>query len=330
MKRPNGTGGVRKLSGRRRKPYQAVVPGGFTYDEKGYAHRKQVSLGVYKTKKEALAALADWQALPMNVDHRQLTFKQIYEIVFPTFPESVQRVMGQATINRIGSIADMRIIDIRKREIEMIAQSVSGKSHAVQSRTKRLVSSVFKWALEDDIILKDYSQFMTFSDTKAKKEKTALEQSEIKLLMDGTEVLWKVMLYTGMRISEAIKMDEEHIYEENGILCFHVWDAKTKAGNRIVPVHSKIQPLIESGEYPLKKRLSENKYMQLFKELNMPHTSHDLRRTFSTYGKKCGMDDFYRRALLGHAQTTLTDEVYTQPLVEDLHTQIELLNYDIQ
>jgi|GEM_PF-3306853 len=25
MKRPNGTGGVRKLPGRRRKPYQAVV-----------------------------------------------------------------------------------------------------------------------------------------------------------------------------------------------------------------------------------------------------------------------------------------------------------------
>lgn len=329
MKRPNGSGGVRKLSGRRSKPYQAVVPGGYSYDSDGIPHRRQVSLGVYRTKKEALAALADWQSLPMNVDHRQMTFRQIYEIVFPTFPESVQRVMGQATINRIGSIADMRIIDIRKREIEMIAQSVSGMSQAVQTRTKRLVSAVFKWALEDDIILKDYSQFMTFTDTKSKKEKTALKQSEIALLMDGKEVLWKVMLYTGMRISEAIKMDEEHIYEENGILCFHVWDAKTKAGNRIIPVHSAIMPLIHS-EYPLQKKYTKEYFSIEFKKFKIPHTSHDLRRTFSTYGKKCGMDDFYRRALLGHAQTTLTDEVYTQPLVEDLHTQIELLNYSLK
>lgn len=329
MKRPNGSGGIRKLSGKRRKPYQAVVPGGYEYDEDGFTvKRKQVSLGVFRTKKEALVALADWQSLPMNVDHRQMTFRQIYEIVFPTFPASIQKVMGESAIKRIGPIADMRIIDIRKREIEVIAESVSGMSASVQNRTKRLVSSVFRWALEDDIILKDYSQFMTFTDTKSKKEKTALEQSEIRLIMDNDEPLWKVMLYTGMRISEAIKMDQDHIYEENGILCFHVWNAKTNAGNRIIPVHHSIMPLIESQKYPLLKKHNQNYYLNLFKKFNMPHhTSHDLRRTFSTYGKKCGMDDFYRRALLGHAQTTLTDEVYTQPLVEDLKAQIELLQY---
>lgn len=326
MKRPNGSGGVRKLSGRRRKPYQAVVPGGYVYDDKGLAHRKQVSLGVYRTKKEALAALADWQALPMNVDHRQITFRQIYEIVFPTFPESVQKVMGEKTIQRIGPIADMRIIDIKKREIEQIAESVSGMSASVQNRTKRLVSDVFKWALEDDVILKDYSQFMTFTNTKSKKEKTALSKAEIDLILEGNEPLWKVMLYTGMRVSEAAKMDREHIYEEGGTLCFHVWDAKTNAGNRIIPVHSAIMPLLDNNQYPVKSHGSVY-WIKEFNKLSMPHTSHDLRRTFSTYGKKCGMDDFYRRALLGHAQKTLTDEVYTQPLVEDLKSQIELVQY---
>lgn len=327
MKRPNGSGGVRKLSGRRRKPYQAVVPGGYVYDDKGLAHRKQVSLGVFRTKKEALAALADWQALPMNVDHRQMTFRQIYEIVFPTFSKSVQAVMGETAIKRIGPIADMRIVDIKKREIEIIADSVSGMSGSVQARTKRLVSSVFKWALEDDIILKDYSQFMTFTDTKARKEKTALQKNEIEIMLNADEPLWKVMLYTGMRISEAIKMDSEHIYDEKGVLCFHVWDAKTNAGNRIIPVHSSIMNLLESNMYPLVKKKRVDTYNNDFKSLGVPHTSHDLRRTFSTYGKKCGMDDFYRRALLGHAQKNLTDEVYTQPLVEDLKSQIELLHY---
>lgn len=329
MKRPNGSGGVRKLSGRRSKPYQAVVSNGYVIDASGKVQRKQVSLGVFRTKKEALAALADWQTLPLNMDHRQMTFRQIYEIVFPTFPYSLRKTLGQAAITRIGPIADMRIIDIRKREIEIISQSVSGMSKSVQARTKRLVSEVFKWALEDDIIVKDYSRFMTFMNTKSKKERTALEQSEIKLIMDGNEPLWKVMLYTGMRISEAVKMDKEHIYEENGILCFHVWDAKTSAGNRVIPVHSAIIPLLDHG-YPLLTKRNQNRYLEEFKTLNIPHTSHDLRRTFSTYGKKCGMDDFYRRALLGHAQVTLTDEVYTQPLVDDLHSQIELLNYDLQ
>lgn len=324
MKRPNGTGGVRKLSGRRRKPYQAVISNGFIWKD-GKAVRKQVSLGVFRTKKEALAALADWQALPLNVDHRQMTFRQIYDIVLPTFSESTRRVMGNATIKRFEPIADMRIIDIRKRELELVAEAAAGMSASVQNRMKQVAHAVFQWALEDDIILKDYSQFMTFPTAKPKKDKTALSQPEIKLLLEGSEPLYKVMLYTGMRVSEALKMDLNHIYEEEGILCFHVVEAKTAAGNRIIPVHSAIAPMLDR-EYPLKNPAPYKVYNQTLSNL-VKHTTHDLRRTFSTYGKKCGMDDFYRRALLGHAQTTLTDEVYTQPLVEDLHKQIELLTY---
>ena len=60
MKLPNGYGSVTKLSGNRRKPYLARVTLGWITDEQtGKTVQNRVPLGTFKTKKEALQALAD-------------------------------------------------------------------------------------------------------------------------------------------------------------------------------------------------------------------------------------------------------------------------------
>lgn len=80
MKRPNGTGGVRKLSGRRRKPYQAVVTSGQVI-RNGKIVPKQISAGTYKTKREALNALSDYTRGVLNADGRKITFGDVYETI---------------------------------------------------------------------------------------------------------------------------------------------------------------------------------------------------------------------------------------------------------
>ena len=68
MKLPNGYGSVTKLSGNRRKPYLARVTLGWITDEQtGKTVQNRVPLGTFKTKKEALQALAEYGANPYDI-----------------------------------------------------------------------------------------------------------------------------------------------------------------------------------------------------------------------------------------------------------------------
>ena len=69
MKLPNGYGAVVKLSGKRRKPYAARVTVKWTED--GKQVRKY--LGFYRTRQEALKALADYNANPYDLEAREVT-----------------------------------------------------------------------------------------------------------------------------------------------------------------------------------------------------------------------------------------------------------------
>ena len=73
MKLPNGCGSVRKLSGNRRKPYTVVITMGFEFDDKT-GKNKQIRkyLGYFKTKNEALSALANYNKDNTNYSNEVL------------------------------------------------------------------------------------------------------------------------------------------------------------------------------------------------------------------------------------------------------------------
>jgi hypothetical protein len=73
MKLPNGFGTVYKLSGNRRNPYVAKKTKGWEIDPKtGKSKQLYTVVGYYPTRKEALTALADFNANPYDVDARAL------------------------------------------------------------------------------------------------------------------------------------------------------------------------------------------------------------------------------------------------------------------
>ena len=332
MKRPNGSGGVRKLSGKRRKPYQAVITDGLRWDGAKFV-QNQVSLGVYKTKKEALEALAAYQLNPTDLEGRDLTFTQVYDLIKEDFKESMKIPMRTAFRQVAPVLEKKRIGDIRKKDLDLVAQLLAEKSGSSQNNAKLLISRIFRYGMENDYIQKDYSQYMVFPKTAPKREKKAFAPEEIRQLLQMDEY-FPVMLYTGMRPSELVEMKSRSVYEENGVLCFHVEHSKTKAGIRTIPVHSQIMDLLTlDKEYAVTPHRSYNKVSYDFKafldhsDFTPGHSLHDLRRTFSTYAKSCGMDEFSRRALMGHAQQGITDLVYTDALVPDLKKEIEKLHY---
>ena len=124
---------------------------------------------------------------------------------------------------------------------------------------------------------------------------------------------------------------------------------KTAAGrDRVVPIHSKIYPLVEARyneAVQLKSKylfnctdththrsnlmLTYDKYSARFKKiverlgLNREHRSHDGRKQFITIAKKYKVDEYAIKYIVGHEVNDITEKVYTQRDVDWLKEEIE-------
>ena len=76
MKNPNGAGSVVNLGKNRRKPFAPRVTVGF--DKKT---GKQIFkyLGYFKTKKEAMNCLAEYNLNPYDINLRNISFQEVFE-----------------------------------------------------------------------------------------------------------------------------------------------------------------------------------------------------------------------------------------------------------
>lgn len=151
MKRPNGTGGVRKLSGRRRKPWQAVVTNG-EYLKDNKIVKKQTSIGTYATKKEALLALASFHANGLNADGRKITFEEVYNEIIEDFTDSMKKSVNSA-YKHCEPIKNKRIIDLKIEHYQLVMDSIADKSNSSKNNLKILFSAINRYCLERDYII---------------------------------------------------------------------------------------------------------------------------------------------------------------------------------
>ena len=85
MKLPNGFGSVYKLSGNRRNPYRAIVTERWLIDkDTGKWKQKRKTIGYYRTKNEAMIALADYNKSPVGVlNTSRLDQKVMPKVIVP-------------------------------------------------------------------------------------------------------------------------------------------------------------------------------------------------------------------------------------------------------
>lgn len=317
MKRGNGQGSVRKLSGKRRKPYQALVTDGVKVYQ-GRLIQNQVSLGVYKTKREALEAIARYKVNPVNLDGRDLTFMDVLDILRPNLSKSMQKQESMC-IKHCKPILNRKVVELKKRDLQVILDTLEGKSRGTQTLILGYMRKVFRYCLEEEYIMKDYSQLVKLPKASEPMKKSSFSEEEIQIVLDyGMDEL-KILLYTGMRVSEWLDTKPENIHIQ-GEKCPYLYipKGKTNASKRVVPIHPEIESIVSEMPYVGHSyHAMWTRYKKWAKKYNLERTIHELRHTFATYSKRCGMDDFLRRAMLGHSQKNLTDEVYTDALIEE-------------
>lgn len=357
MRNPNGFGSVKKLGGKRRRPFAVYVTTKWVF-QNGKAKQIQKPIGYYATRSEAMIALAEYNKNPFDLDKRNTTFGQVYEILLRDKFEKMNdsaRYSYVSAYKKCDELKDIRMFEMKKAHMQKVVDDNSGQSKSSLNNLLKLFNAVYKFALENDICEKNYAEFVTAESEQEAGKKTPFNREEIELLWNNQDWILNpdkphknigmcfmdmplVHIYTGVRPTElfTIKKADVHL-EERWI---DLRGTKTKAARRIVPIHKKIIPLIKArmdtpDEYlfPTYKgaAFTNGAYITQFftpmcEAFGMNHTPHECRHTFATFANASAMNKVLLKKIIGHSTGDITEDTYTHTFIEDLVAEIDKLN----
>ena len=337
---PNGVGSVHKIGDgkNRRKPWRARVKSHVEIDhENGTAKQKYITIGYFETEIEAIDALMQYRKNPYTLEAATCTFAEVFEMwKAKKYPEisDVGKRGYTAAFKNSEALHNMKMRDIRTSHLETIMQTVNGK-YQVQARLKTFWGQVFKYAMEHDIIQKNYSEFVKTRDKDQGTSRTDIPEEDREKIWQAIDAgdhdaeIAMIYLYTGMRPSELLEVKKENVDLASRIM---VGGLKTEAGrDRRIPLHTCIMPFVArlmqtEGEYlimrtdrgkPEKisyKRFVDYHWIPLMERLEMTqYTPHYGRHTCSTMMRVAGIDEDIRKLILGHKNADITDRYTHHP-----------------
>ena len=335
MRLPNGYGSIYKMKGKRRRPWRVLAPA----DKYG----RRLPLGYTETKPQALQLLSEYhQERPEETIY---TLSDIFESFMITKRHKAQKTqdMYLTTWNYFEDLEDEPINEIKSAHIQDIVDNLldEGKSYSSVHKVKVLASQLYKIAMQDDLISKNYAQFIILPD-KPKPNNATFSEFEINKLFEfAKNNYWAkvmvVMIYTCMRPSELLNVTKFNVHlNENYIIA----GGKTEAGtDRYIPIYYKIKPFIKqfmadtSSEYLISKegekvryRYYLDKHNEVIEELGIQKLSpHKCRKTGATEFKKMGMDISTLQRILGHEDSKTTEKYYIGNLNKMLQEEMQAL-----
>lgn len=330
---PNGYGSIDKLPGSRRRPYRARKKVGEKDGKPVY-----VTIGYFDNKAEALRQLALANDVSL-VKEERITFGQCYELWKREREKEGTFDAQHAQVYRdyLQSLNKREMEGLKAIDLEAVINS-----DQIPRTTKRkcvvILHGVFGYALRHEIISKDYSRVAKYIiDIKTRIDRKIFTTEDIDKLWEIYDMRAKmalVMLYTGMRVSEAagILKENVHIAER-----YMVGGLKTEAGrDRIIPIHTTILLLCEELMQDTTSKylfhtgngtmINRNKFGEWLKS-KTGHSPHETRHTFITQAYKCGIKESDIKRIVGHTQGTITQKVYVHADIEYLVGEIDKLYY---
>lgn len=339
MKLPNGFGSVVNLGKKRRRPWAARLTIGWN-DRKKQIYKY---LSYHEKRKDALAALIEYNKNPYDVDRASVTFAEVFEAwssrkFSELGPHSVRNY--KSIYRKCADLYEIPFRDIKTAHLQAVVDANKNLAHV--TLLKVLFGQLYGHALKNDICEKDYSQFVEIPTKEKKVEKVPFSSAEVATLWKHKDEqfvdLVLILLYTGMRISELIEMKIENIFIDEQYM---VGGVKTAAGkNRIIPIHADIMPLIMAQYSPNKKYLFQSvrgnklqynyfaakKFAPLMERLGMSHTLHETRHTFISQADRVGLNGTILKKIVGHANGDITVH-YTHKDITEILEEIKKFHY---
>lgn len=326
-RRPNNTGTVVKLSGKRRTPYCARVMS----DERDIitGKKKQVCIGTFATREEALNALSIYSLkrsssitneearnlapdlfdrIQEKTQKRAPTFYEIYQILddeeFSKLSKSSRNGYG-SWIKHFETIYNRTIDNITLADLQYIFDNDKSKG-GTQMHMKVLCSKIFKYAVIHQYIPRDfdYTSYIRTAEFKQSTKHYPFTVDEVKKLqsVDTPEAhLLLIYIYTGLRAGELLHINRDNIHidekcDDDGterLISYMITGSKTKAGkNRIVPIHDDIKQFVIDELLKPDKRLIDCTYVSLNNTILVTvngylKATHTMHDTRQTFASLC-------------------------------------------
>ncbi len=112
-------------------------------------------------------------------------------------------------------------------------------------------NQIYKFALENDLVSKDYSDFVDILHHKKEDDskREPFSKDEVKKFWNNVErndyvQIILMLIYSGVRISELLDLKRENVFLEERY--FDVIESKTDAGIRKVPISKKVLPFFQA------------------------------------------------------------------------------------
>lgn len=366
-KLPNGFGQISEIKNRNlRNRFRVMVTVGKTSEGKPISKLLKPN-AYFKTYNEAYEALVEYNKNPYDLNTSSITMTELYEKWSKEYLKTVatSNVRSiQSAWNYCSVLYEMRVADVRAKHLKKCIDGASreGKGKIIQasvntkSRIKSIFNLMFDYANENDLVEKNYARTFNVSD-KILKEVEEVKRGHISFTDKEMEILWKnvdkipyvdvilIQCYSGWRPQELGLIELNRVDLNNWVFAGGM---KTDAGmNRLVPIHSKIRPLIKkryeeainiNSKYLINCtdsqrkndiKMTYDKYRHRFRSirdklnLNPEHRAHDPRKQFITMAKRYNLDEYAIKYIAGHRISDITEKIYTDRTVQWLKDEME-------
>lgn len=351
-KRENGSGSIVRRKRANGTKYEAFAPATYEHID-GRTIKHQIKLGSFDRKSEARAVLDEYLKHPTT--KYNFTLRDVYEewksISFADIKKQTQTNYTTCW-DKVCNCPDPQIADKLMREIttadmrrilDYYATGDNKLSKSYITKIKALFTQLFAYAMENNIVDRNYASLVKVPKMEAAKVR-AFTDLEFRALEKGYKNIpggdaCYVLCYTGFRVSEFCQLTKFSYDPKAHTL---TGGLKTDAGrSRVVPVHPKIQPIVEgwyaASSGPLyarsdgtaynKDTFLRNVWRPCMAALGLPDdlTPHAARHTCATRLSAAGAPTEDIQRIMGHADYSITANTYINQDVEALRSSMELV-----
>lgn len=350
MRRANGSGSVYKRPDNvhRRKPWVAVVNLGMTDTGK----RRKKIIGSFERQRDAQAALEAYNMNPQTAAAADITWADVWERI-AVGREHMRKPLSKVHLmywkNHVSKIASLKISETKTLHLQQIIDE-SNVSASGQSGIMTVMHMLYRYAIANDLIIKDYSRFVVTAVKVKSDIHKPFTTEEMRLLWkhcnDDIARIILIQTYTGMRPKELAMIKIDHVNLSARTM---TGGLKTDAGrNRTIPIAECILPFViyfysiskfakheylvmpdrQRGLYGKNGLLSITySYRKYLEKIGIAgHLPHNPRHTFITIADNYSMPEKIQKMIVGHVSgNNVTKDVYTHKIIPQLIAAVDAL-----
>ena len=351
-RRPNGSGHIKKLVGHRRKPWLAETQSVYDPDKDRWICR---TIGTYETRDEAQKALVEYHNHNQD-EYRNNTpiLKEIIDLYKSTplwtSKKPNTKEVYEIALQVVKPLYSRKLKDLTFRDFEknFIDQKTT-ESSAIH--VKSILNLVYKYAIRQGYVVDNVAKNIDLKEVGLVKsrryEKRPWPRDSIKKAVSDNDSpindYLMILLYTGLRVREMLSLTVADVHISDRYI--HISQSKTKSGVRDVPIHHILIPVFSrlvAGKDPddhiittqTGKPYSYQNFNYSYKNYRCKYglgdecySIHTTRHTFISRMRELDIDDKYIKAIVGHAEGTVTGDVYSHISIRKLIESIDKLSY---